>query len=408
MAGRLRNILKPGAPWFIWSGLLALLTFVGVVFFGLVWNRPPDPVPVSVVTVGRDTVESSISESGTVELRGQVTLRSPIEGAIDQVFVKPRDRVPAGKTLMTLRFPERQTALPDQQLQIQRQAVALARNRQRVEEAQVQLKLAQQRLERLRSLAAAGAISQQAFEEQEQQVRTAQTQLRDAQADVRTATIELERLKVERQQILQQLDNSVITAPMAAVVLDVKVNSGDGVQFRTELLTLGDPTQEFIQLQLSTLNAARIQLNQIARVTVIGPDPTVYAGRVYNIYPQAVVPGNNESASNNQETQATVPAVVKLDRPSRKLIPGAPVNVEILLDQRQNVVTLPTQALQRTEDETFVWIRDRQGKAQKQPITTGMEGVLNIEVTQGLQPGEQVIIPPADPPLKPGVPVDVQ
>ena len=53
----------------------------------------------------------------------------------------------------------------------------------------------------------------------------------------------------------------------------------------------------------------------------------------------------------------------------------------------------------------YVWVRDNQGKAQKQNITLGLEGLTNIEVTSGLRPGATVVLPPTDSKLKPGMPV---
>lgn len=164
-----------------------------------------------------------------------------------------------------------------------------------------------------------------------------------------------------------------------------------------------------MKLQLSTLNAALVQPNQLARISIIGPGAQSLNGRVQSLYPQAITPEtqgqNNRGGSSSQSGQARVPATVRLDTPTHRLIPGSQVNVEIVLKKRPNVVTLNTEAIQHSGSSPFVWVRDRQGKARKQTVTLGLEGLMTVEVTSGLRPGQQVILPPPEPPLKPGVPV---
>jgi HlyD family secretion protein len=405
MPEQARGLFKSGNRWLLWSGGLALTAIGGAVAFPLLLNRVTDPVSVSFVTVERGDIESSINEVGTVELQQQETIKSPIEGAVDQVMVRPGQRVQAGQILLTLRYPERQTALATQELQIQQHRLTLERNRQRLQEAREQLQIEQRQLDSLTPLLAAGAIPGQSYQTQEDRVRTARIAVRDAEATVGSGAIELQRSRLENQRILQQVRNSVITASVDGIVLDVKVRNGEGVQLRTDLLTLGDPEQEYIRLQLSSLNAARVRLNQLARVSVIGPDTTVYPGHIASLNPQAILPDQTRQGNSRQSDQATVPATVRLNKPTRALIPGSQVNVEIVLAQKQNVVSLSPEAVQSMEKNPFVWVKDPQGRAQKRSVSLGLEGLLAIEIASGLNPGDQVILPPPEPPLREGTPV---
>ncbi len=391
-----------GNPWIAWSGGLALLSLIGTLAYLFLLNRPTSAVPVSVIRVSRGNIESTVNQSGTVELRGQVTLKSPTEGAVERVFVQPGSRTTVGQTLLTLRYPERQTALANQELQIQQQRILLERERQRVQEARERLAVEQQKRQDLLSLVREGAIEKQRLLDQESRIRDALAALRDSEAAVGKAMVELERLTLERQRIQQQVQDSIVSSPIDGVILDVRVRDNDGVQYRTDLLTLGDPRQEFIRMRLSTLDAARIKVSQSARVSMIGPDAKVFWGRVQALYPQALEPDPNERG-NRPSQQVYVPATVRLDRPSGSLLPGSQVNVEVILEQRPNVITLSTEAIQREAKQPFVWVRDRDGRAQQQPVTIGLEGLLTVEITHGLQPNDEVILPPVEPPLKPGM-----
>ncbi|BBD66985.1 hypothetical protein NIES4072_57370 [Nostoc commune NIES-4072] len=470
---------KTGVKWLAWSAVLASVSAGGWLVY-VHQNRPPESAQQPVVTVERGNIETSINESGILELRGQQTLKSPAEGAVDRVLVRLGDRVKSGQPLIILRNPDRQTILINQQLQIEKQQLTLASNRQKVVEAEEKLKAAkrenqtnkqfqiqkqkltlesnhqkfveaeedlkaeERKLQELEALDKRGFIAKNELRTQEEQVRRAksaagqaqltvntdiielqnlqielqntqqqtqnkimeaQSALREAQLAVNTDIRELQRLQLELQKIQQQLQNNLLTAPINGKVLDIKVKDGEGVQVRTDMLTLGDPTEELVSLQLSTLNAAKVRVNQLARISVIGPNAESFQGRVQSLSPIATTSSGNESQSSSQQPgQATVSAKVRLNTPSGKLIPGSQVNVEIILQQRQNVVVLDTEAIVRSEEKPYVLVRDKQGKAQKKNITLGLEGLTNVEVTSGLRPGDQVVLPATDSKSEPGMP----
>lgn len=385
--------------------MITLVTLVGVVIYGRTVRSPSDPVPVRFVEVERRTIEVTINESGTVELGNQQTLTSPAEGAVEEVLVSPGDRVTAGQILITLRNPERQTALTAQRLEIEQQEETLRRNRQRVTEAREQLTADERELRNLEGLATEGAIAQREVQDQARQVRQSQAALRDAVSEVQQAELALAQLKLEQQRIERELRDTIITAPMDGVILGVDVKDGDGVEIRTELLTIGDASQEFVRLELSTLNASQVMANQQARISVIGPDSQIFTGTVMGLYPQAV-PSSGESSGNGGESgQARVPTLIRLDQPTQTLIPGGPVNVEIILEQRQNVVALEVEALQQDADQPFVWMMREGSYADQQPVETGLESLTQVEITAGLEAGERIILPPLDIPLEAGMSV---
>ncbi|MBE9180658.1 efflux RND transporter periplasmic adaptor subunit [Oculatella sp. LEGE 06141] len=399
---------KTGAQWLVLSGVLTVISIGSSLVYMQMRHRAAAPVTVPTLTVERGTVETTINVSGTLQLGGQQTLRSPAEGAVDQVLVEPGDRVDSGQVVVVLRNPERQTALANQQVKIEQQAVLLARRRQEIAIASQQLSDERAFLQNLATLAADGAVARTAVRDQEERVRTVEATMLTAAAEAQTVLLELEGLKLEQQRIQQQLQDSVVTAPVSGIVLGVEVKDGDGIDRRTELLTLGNPSQELVQLQLSTLDAAQVRLNHQARVSVIGPSAQVFAGRVRQIYPQAVSSSSEADRSSGRSESAgqpTVPTTVSLDQPTRTLIPGSPVNVEIVLEQRSNVIALDIEAVQQTGAEPFVWRLDEAGKAQSQPIALGLEGLTTVEVTSGLRAGDRVLLPSPDITLQPGTTV---
>lgn len=389
------------------SGVLALITLAGIGVYWKTLHSSAAAVPVQFIEAERDNLEITLNEGGIVKLGNQQTLKSPSEGAVEEVFVQPGDRVTAGQVLMTLRNPTRQTALAMQQIKIQQQQSLIVRNRQRIEEAKTQLEADTEELENLEQLVVDGAIASSEVSAQADAVRQAQIAVRDAEAEATSAQLTLQELQLERQRIEQELDDTLITAPISGRILDVPVKAGDGIEIRTDLVTLGDSTQEVIELELSTLNAEGVQLNQRARISIIGPDPQIYQGRVVALYPQAIVSNSSNSGNSGSGNagQPRVPTLIRLDQPTQSLIPGSQVNVEIILEQRQDTVVLDVEALQNLSSDAFVWRVDETGEAYQQPVKTGLEALTQVEILAGLSPGDRVIVPPLDTPLEEGDPV---
>lgn len=484
-----RKAYQTGIKWLAGAALLTMVSFGGLVTYNWVQNRPQAPVNARLVTVKLGSVENKISEGGTVELGGQRSIKSPEEGAVENVFVKLGDRIISGQELMRLRNPQRDTILSQKQLEIQEQEIIVARNREKVEEAQANLSMAKNKLandlereeqkrqaelaaqeieiqnrqyqvkrnrqkvveaqeelaaasaelEKLKDLEERGFIAGKEIDQQEQRVRTQKASLRDTQlqldqsifnletakvkiipeepvssgvfnaevelrqteSDLRQSLSDLELAKLAYQEEALKLEDYVILSPINGVVLNVNVQPGDGVNRSDELITIGDPSQELVQLNLSTLNAVRVKPNQPTRVRVIGPEAKSYMGRVVQIDLKASSNGKNKDSN-----QANVPATVKLDKPTGTLIPGSPVSVEIILKERNNVVVVDTELVQREGQSAYVWTLDVKDRTQKQPITLGLEGLLQVEVTSGLNPGDTIVQTPPDESIQPGTVVN--
>ncbi|MGK7955025.1 MAG: efflux RND transporter periplasmic adaptor subunit [Crocosphaera sp.] len=471
--------LNRGIKWIASSTMLVVISAGGLLGYGSMQNQSLEPLAVQSLTVKKDTVEDLINESGIVELAGQQTLKSPVAGGgiVERVLVKVGDTVKSGQILVMLRNPEQQTALAQQQLEIQKQELQLKRNREKVIEASQKLTVAQQEiqglspeeveiqkqelqlkrnrekiiehsrklntaqeeLQELEILLQKGFIPENEFQQQKDKVLTAESQLRDAELAVELATLqlqalqnqrqskerelsrqvlsaqaqfqdaqsevntnirELKRLRLEKQKFEQKIQSNLVRASFTGRVLDINIKAGDVVELGEALLTLGDTSQELVKLELFPLDASQVKINQPVRISLISPRAKSHPGRVQSISKVA-------TNFNKDNDQATVTATVELDKPSKTLIPGSRVDVEIVLAARKDVVVLNRDLIHGAGSKAFVWVRDAQGKAQKRPVSLGLQGLIKVEVTSGLEPGEEVVVPLADSSLKPGIPLTV-
>jgi len=417
-----------------------------------------------VLAVERGTVEETVSESGTVELGRQQVLKAPNESTvIAAVLVKAGDKVAPGQELIVLRSPEQQTRLAQHEIKLDQQQIAVNKSRFQVEKKrqdsdrslreklvaleknQLQLATRQQqvaqatakladdrdRLKNSEALLARGFISGDELRDQQLSVRNSEVSLQEAQANLRSLTLDiqsgqqdlqqtqqtlqgdlrtaeaeladaqlaLENLEIERQKIEAELQQNIVTAPAAGLVLDVSVKPGDVVELAKPLLVMGNPTQEFVQLKLPILTASKVATGQEARISPIGPESKTFTGRVTEVARLATTSSDDGRGDNSPIVAATV----KLESPSRTLVPGSIVNVEIILEQSQDVITLPTEAVVRQGKAPFVWLLDDRRILQKQPVSLGLEGLTTVEIKTGLKAGDQVVVPLGETQFEPGL-----
>ena len=483
-----KRAYQRGVKWLIIATLFTGVSLAGVALYYKLQKKDAEAVAAGLQKVELGTVENKISEGGSVELGGQRIIKSPADSAVDQVFVKVGDPIVAGQNLISLRSTTAENSLREKQLEIQKQELAIERNRQKVEEAQNKLKIAkitykndlekyqqqvkskqisqrieiqknQAQLERQQqkvieaqedltvaeaelnksnNLLEKGFISQTDLDPKKADIRTKEANLKNeqltlknnildlensknkfdptpdptndiltaknelltAQSELQQSLSEFQKLKVGYKEQESKLKNNLVTSPLEGVVLNINVKPKDGIKLGDDLITIGDPDQELVQLQLSTLNAAQVKPNQSARITIIGPNSKPFQGRVEWVNLQATP---EKSQSGSSSGQPTVPATVRLDQPTRVLIPGGQVSVEIILEQQKDVIAINTELIQSEGKSSFVWKLDANNQVQKQPVTLGLKDLTKVEIKSGLKVGDTLVIAPTDIPLKPGM-----
>ena len=395
-----RGKYRTGVRWLMVSGVVALLGITGWFAYQRFLKPMPTTLAVSLIPVKRGEVERTISESGVVELNQQQVLKSPEDVTVERVFVQAGDRVKAGAPLIILRNREDQRRQQEQSVDNQKALLDLVRKQEIVQEKVTKLHSAEQRLRTSQSLVSQGIIPGTKVQDDRDQVEIARGEMRDAKLEADKAALEVQKGQAALQDIQQRLGDNSLNTSIDALILQVEVKPGDGAKRETPLLTLGDPSHENVSLQLTTLNASKVKLNQVARVSMIGPQAKTFLGRVVRLSPQASSPKSENSF--DAKPQAKVDAVVALDRPSHVLVPGSQVSVEIVLEQRRQVLLLPLEAIQQLEGTPFVWIKNHDGQAEKRRVKLGLQSLTTVEVRSGLQAGETVALPPPNEPLTPG------
>jgi HlyD family secretion protein len=399
-----------GIRWLVASGAIALLTVGGWWAYRRHEQQPPEAIAVEAVTVEQAVVEDLFSGSGTLELGDQQVLTAPSQGTVEQVLVAVGDRVEAGQTLLQLRAEDLADDTRTEELEIAQAQVNLQKSEQELRQAEIKLDQARQALRKEEELEARGFVAQDDVTIKQDEVREQEGLIENQALEIQNQqlTLAAARIKLAQKQetIGEALAASRIVSPITGKVLAVAVQPGAGIEIAKPVITLGDPRREVVKVQIPPLNAQQVRVGQVARVKAIGPDATEYPGRVVDIAPTAAT---SESDSNpfGQGGQAAVATVIALDRPTGSLIPLSQVDVTIVLERSRSGPVIDVGLIQEEAGQSYVWVRDRQGLAQRQPVQVGLQGIETAAILAGLKPGDQVLRPPLETPLTVGMPVEL-
>lgn len=333
-------------------------------------EKKAPPAPIAVVTTGaaKADVPVYLTGVGTVTPNATVTVKSRIDGALDKLYYTEGQDVKAGQLLAELDSRALRAQL--------QQAVAT-----RAKDA-ASLANAQADLGRYTRLRADDAATQQTLD-------TAKANVASLQATVQADDAQINYYKV-------QIDYTRITAPISG-------------RTGTRLVDVGNIVH-------ATDTNGLVVINQIDPITVLFTLPEENVQRIGAAAGGKPLPvtaftrdGGTELATgdlvllNNtvDTTTGTVQLKGRFANPKHVLWPGQYVNMRLKLETLRGAITVPSAAVQRGQNGTFVYIVRTDGSASMQMVDIGQaqDGVTVIE--KGLVANERVVVD-GQSKLKPG------
>jgi len=163
------------------------------------------------------------------------------------------------------------------------------------------------------------------------------------------------------------------------------------------VLDLIDPTSMYVSAPMDEVDSSRIRLEQPVRVTLDPFPGQHYSGHVHKISPYVL---------DIEEQNRTVEIEVELDDRvfAATLLPGTSADVEVILSVKEGVLRLPTSALFEGQ-KVFVL---ENGRLRLRPIAIGLKNWDFVEIVDGLNEGDVVVISLDQEGLADGVPVVVR
>jgi multidrug efflux pump subunit AcrA (membrane-fusion protein) len=335
-------------------------------------------------------LHEAVYSSGAVQPVQVYDVYAPVQAVVLEVLVRPGDTVIPGQPLVRLRQEQAGIQVTDAQLRLQRAQERLAPNSPVLQELrqaiqQAQLRFAQDSIDyqRYQTLRTEGATSQSAYEQVRQRFELARATLRAADDRYRSTIDQLSAERDAAQQALaltqSRLEDYTIRASTAGRVLNRMVEPGLLVGPTRPLLRIGSTAGWELQLIIDESDINRVALGQQCLVRLeTYPADSIFAARVTKIYPEL------DPQTNAFRLDAT------FDRLPAKLFAGTSAEVNIVINQKPQTLVIPKAYLLPGDS---VWTAPDGGKPQKQPITTGIGNLDQVEVLSGLQAGQTIYLP---------------
>jgi HlyD family secretion protein len=353
-------------------------------------------------SVRQATIEVSVSSAGVVEPLATVEVKSKASGEVLELFVETGDYVEEGARLVRIDPRTVRNRLDQSEAELK------AANSRR--------EIAQSQMERAESLLAQGTFTQADLEQ-------AALDLANAEAMVVTS-----RVSVENAQIA--VDDTDIRAPISGTIIQKPVEKGQVISSPTQdysggslLLTMADLGEVQIRALVDETDIGKVRPGMDAIVSVAAYPNQPFPGKVLKIEPQAVL-----------EQNVTMFAVlISIDNSDGLLMPGMNAEVDVRIARSENVMAVPIMALRTSRDlrstatilgidEAVIrdalrgsnsnrprgssgsdyrfgghfWVvADNNGTFEFRNVVTGITDLDRVEIAEGLQPDETVLILPS-------------
>ena len=334
----------------------------------------PPALSVSVIEATPRTVPVGFDAVGRAEGSREVQVRARVNGILEKQMYNEGDAVKAGAPLFRI---EREPI----EIELQQARGVLAQERSRNA-------LAQQELERLKSLADRRAISQREADQAAAAAQQSIAQVQIAEARLRQAELNLSYTSVDAPiggitgRAMQSIGSLVSPNGDAAILTNI--TRADPLWVRFSL-----SEDEFTRLR-DREGKERIQ------VKVETADGKAYPqeGKI------------NFSGSTVDAATGTVQMRAEIPNAKLALLPGQYLKVRVIAGEREAIV-VPQSAVGQNQAGRFVWIADADGKAAQRPIRAGNWLGQDWVVLDGIKPGEKVIVDNLAR-LRPGLPVQIK
>lgn len=313
----------------------------------------PMLVGVENIAVAESTVlRAGPAISGSLQPHWSATVRAEVPGAVVRTYAERGQTVRSGALLA--RIDDR--AIRDTYLSA----------RSAVRTAESAASQAQRDLERTQSLVKAGAVAQQAEEQQRVSAQNAESALADARARLASAE--------------KQMRATEVRAPDAGVVSDRSVQAGDVVQPGAELFTVVDPSRMKLEAAVPAQQLSDVRVGAPVEFTVTGYADRVFTGRVDRVSPMA------------DPTTGQVEITVALPNTAGELVGGLFAQGQVA-SREHNGIVIPASAVDVRGLRPIVRVLD-QGMVARREVALGLrdDATDRVEVTSGLAAGDTLLL----------------
>jgi RND family efflux transporter MFP subunit len=328
----------------------------------------------------------------------EVEVMSKVAGYIKKINVDIGDSVHTGQVLAVLEVPEMNDDLAKAAAGVQRSEAEVKRAQGDLERAQASHEIAHLAYERLQGVAKTkpGLVAQQEIDDAKGKDLAAEAQVAAAQSTFQANQQQTAVSRAEQARYRTMYNYTSVVAPFDGVVTMRYGNTGTMIQAGTASQSQAMPVVRLSQNSLLRLMlpvpesaVSRIRMGQHVEVKVPSLEGRSFSGNIARFTKKV------STATRTMETEVDVP------NPKLILIPGMYASVDLRLENRPGVLSIPVAAADVTGAEARVFKVTGENKIDVVPVKLGLETSNRVEVLSGLKEGDAVVVG-ARAGLKPG------
>lgn len=362
-------------------------------------------VAVRALPVEQKQIRRNVEAVGSLFPLEEVTVSSEVEGRVEQVLVDVGDRVTAGQTIVKVVPTELQLTLDQQRASLQqaRARLGLPDNNQEfkdvrtaaeVKKAAADLADAEQKYLRAKTLYEQGLLPKQSFDEAESRHNAARAAYDLSVQGVENLRGQLAQSRAATALAQKKVNDSNIRAPFAGQIKERSVTQGQYLKVQTPVMVIVNVDPLRVRLRVPEKMAAWVKTGQEVTVSVEAHSDRNFKGKITRINPSV-----------DQQTRAfEVEALI--DNHEALLKPGFFVKATIPSSALVEALLVPQEALLYLYGVYKVFVIEGNTLKEKE-VKIGERYGDEVEITEGLTPGERIALAAKGQDLKDGATIEI-
>ena len=228
--------------------------------------------------------------------------------------------------------------------------------------------------------------AKQTYEESMLNYNNAQSIYDAAMAKVGSETEEASEALEEAKSQLAELkefvgEDNIIYAEQAGVVTAIDYAAGDSLSSDVDIVTIADKENVTISVDVTQDDIGVVAIGDSVKVAFISDEDNTYQGTVTEI---------GEATTSN--STVSYPVTILLSDMPDTVLTGMTATVTFVTEEVTNVLYVSNKAIVNEDGKTYVVVKTQDNGTRKTEVTTGFSNGVNVEIKEGLQEGDTVLI----------------
>lgn len=353
----------------------------GYFYFSDTETKKPDYITTKI---SKENIEKTVLSTGTISALKQVQVGAQASGQIKVLNVKLGDVVKKGDMIAEIdsltqenKLKESEASLENYKAQLKAKELAAKRSKlyydrqvnmfkndatskENVENAQVDLAIA------------------------EADVFQIETQIKQALLAVDTAKLDLGYTKIE--------------APIDGVIVSIPVEAGQTVnsnQTTPTIVEIAQLDKMSIKAEISEGDVIKVKPGMPVYFTILGDTSKKYKSTLKSIDPGPKSLSDSKSTTSSSSTSTDTAiyyyGVFEVENPDNELRINMTAQITIVLDKADDVVSLPSSAIRKDKNGTYVVVIDKKGDPINKSVKVGVDNNIYAEIKEGISADDNVV-----------------